>query len=114
MKPGMIVFDNLQLNPQELKTLMDSGEKILLLDVRESDEYNFCKIFGSFNFPLTTLLQNLDKIDSNMPIVTICHHGIRSMKALMILKENGFENIASLRGGVEAWALAIDPTMKRY
>jgi rhodanese-related sulfurtransferase len=46
--------------------------------------------------------------------VTHCHHGARSLKALEILKAAGFSKVRSLRGGIDAWAVNVDPTLPRY
>ena len=105
---------DLTIDVQELYEMMEKGEKVLLLDVREENEFQFCKISGSLNVPLTLLVQSLDKVDTGQFVVTVCHHGHRSLKAALILKEFGVQNVKSLSGGVDAWSTHIDPTVKRY
>jgi len=105
---------NLQITPHELFELINTRAPIQLIDVREIDEFNLCKIEDSFNIPLSTLLESLLELDNTKKIITICHHGVRSLKAAMLLKDNGFENVESLQGGVNAWAQMIDPLMTRY
>lgn len=110
----MIFFEKMSIPPLELKNLMDKGMNLQLLDVREKDEFNFCKISGSFNISLSLLMQHFEKLDQTLPVVTICHHGVRSMRAANLLKENGFTHVANLEGGVEQWAKDVDPSMPRY
>ena len=93
---------------------MDEGVIMTLIDVREEDEFNFCKISGSVNISLRRLMQELEQIDENYPIILICHHGVRSMKALYFLKSQGFTKLSSLQGGVEKWAEDVECDMKRY
>lgn len=102
------------ITPAVLKKRLDADEKLILIDVRTEDEFNFCKISGSINISLRRLMQESEKIDNNYPIILICHHGVRSMQALHLLKSQGFENVSSLQGGVEKWAHDIEPTMPRY
>lgn len=103
-----------EIDTKDLKKFLDEKEKVFLLDVRTHEENNICQIVDSVNVPLTNLSQNLDKIPKDFLVVTICHHGIRSLKAAMILKQNGYDNVLSLEGGIHAWALHIEPTMSKY
>ena len=110
----MFCFEKASISSVELQELLGHEEKVQLLDVREADEFNFCKISGSFNISLSVLMQNFEKLDQTLPIVTICHHGIRSQRAVNLLKEYGFTHVASLEGGVDQWAKEIDSSMSRY
>lgn len=102
------------ITAQELSHLLEKQEDVFLLDVRSEEEFEFCKIVDSVNIPLTILVQNLQKIDQDRLVVTICHHGHRSFKAMMILQELGIHNVKNLKGGIDAWSTNIDPTVKRY
>lgn len=113
-------MEDLTITAQELQALLNAEkegtekEKILLLDVRREDEFNFCKISGSVNVPLTLLMESLHKIDQDRPIITVCHHGVRSMKAAIMLKELGFSQVKSLHGGIDTWSKDIDSFIQRY
>lgn len=109
----MTIFDYIELSPQTLKNYLDAKMNMTLLDVREPFEFNLCKIEGSINLPLSNLPQALQQMPKDKPIVTICHHGVRSMRAALLLKENGFD-VVSLQGGTDTWAHVIDPRMVRY
>ena len=104
----------LEITPKELKEELNAGKKPYLLDVRNYNEYEICIIEGSNKLPLDEIQNRVNEVPQDQEIITICHHGKRSMRALDILKQNGFKNVKSLRGGVEAWAVQVDPSMARY
>lgn len=89
-------------------------EQPLLLDVREPWEYEKCRLGGSILIPMQQIPTALDNLDPNKETVVICHHGIRSRQVAYYLEQQGFDNVINLEGGVEAWALDVDPTMERY
>ena len=86
----------------------------LLLDVREPHEWEIARIEGARLLPLGQLPGRLGEIDPHAAIVTYCHRGIRSMRALEILRGAGFGNVRSLDGGIDAWARDVAPEMDRY
>lgn len=105
-----------QITPNELKQLLENGEPLTLLDVRESWEFELCRIDNSLHLPLSELiqLQSLERLDPNQQIIAICHHGIRSQQAALILQRNGFDNVCNLIGGIHHWSIDIDPSIPRY
>ncbi len=103
-----------QLSAAQLKARLDSGEAIVLLDVREPWEQEICAIPASRLMPMATIPGALDTLDRDATIVTVCHHGIRSQHAGEFLAANGFTSVANLSGGVDAWACEVDPGMPRY
>jgi rhodanese-related sulfurtransferase len=64
--------------------------------------------------PLGELPARSDELPAQRPLVVVCHHGNRSWYAAVMLEQAGFADVHNLRGGVEAWATEVDPTMKRY
>ena len=86
----------------------------LLVDVREPWEFAFCRIEGSQSSPMGSLPQALPGLPRERDIVVVCHTGVRSYHAAAWLKRAGFDRVYNLRGGVAAWADAVDPGMKRY
>jgi len=76
----------------------------MLLDVREPWEYALCHIAGSLLMPMRTLPTRLNELDAAADIVVICHHGVRSMNAAYFLAQQGFERVANITGGIDAWA----------
>ena len=98
----------------ELKTKLDTGEKPILLDVREAWEYETCHIDGSINISMSNVQRILDEIKPDDETVVICHHGMRSFQVASYLEGNGYGNIANLEGGVDAWAKSVEPDMAQY
>lgn len=98
------------------KWLADPGRPApVLIDVRRPDEHAYAALPGSQLIPLYELEERLDELEPLKAehLVVYCHHGIRSMSARMVLAGHGFE-ASSLRGGIDAWSLSIDPKVPRY
>jgi adenylyltransferase/sulfurtransferase len=90
------------------------GDELVLVDVREPHEWEIAHIDGARLLPLSQLPDRLNELDGHAEIVTQCHHGARSLKALEILKGAGYGKVRSLAGGIDAWAERIEPGMARY
>ena len=104
-----------EITAEELQREM--SEKVggvVLIDVREPHEWDIVHIEGARLIPLGQLPERLSELDGHFEIVTHCHHGARSMKALEILKGAGFGKVRSLAGGIDAWAERVDPGLARY
>ena len=86
----------------------------LVVDVREPWELELCRIDGSVSIPLGELERRSGELPRERPLVFVCHHGGRSQHAAMLLAGAGFKEVHNLAGGVESWAVSIDPAMKRY
>ena len=102
-----------EITVHELKEKKEKGEKFTLLDVREKFEYQISNLNGTL-IPLQQLKDRLDKLDKDKEIVVMCRSGSRSLTACHTLRENGFENVVNLKGGVNAWAREIDSSMPIY
>jgi rhodanese-related sulfurtransferase len=104
-----------EMRPPQLRDYLEQTQSSpQLVDVREPWEFKLCQLPGSVLIPLGKLHQNMDQLDPGRETVVICHHGIRSRQAGMYLERNGFSNVINLSGGVDAWALEIDPNMNIY
>lgn len=105
-----------QLAPAELARWRAdaSREAPLLVDVREPWEFAYCRIDGAMSVPLGEIPRRRDELPRERALVMVCHHGRRSQHAAMILAGSGFSHVYNLQGGVEAWAVDVDPAMKRY
>jgi rhodanese-related sulfurtransferase len=86
----------------------------ILLDVREVDEYNHCKIDGSILIPLGQLPMRYHELPKDRPIVVHCHHGGRSARAVQFLMEKGLTCVHNLAGGIDLWSLQVDSGVPRY
>jgi molybdopterin/thiamine biosynthesis adenylyltransferase/rhodanese-related sulfurtransferase/molybdopterin converting factor small subunit len=107
-------YEGAEVTALEVKQELDQGKELLLLDVREPHEYEITHVDGATFIPLGELPARLKELDDHADIVTYCHHGARSMKALEILQAAGFAKVRSLRGGIDAWAVNVDREMPRY
>jgi rhodanese-related sulfurtransferase len=106
----------IEIDPKGLKALIDRGERVHLLDVREPGELAICRIEGSEHIPMMHLFLGT-KAPAAGPedeIVVLCHHGVRSFEAAQYLRMKGFRRARSLAGGIDAWAAEVDPTLTRY
>jgi adenylyltransferase/sulfurtransferase len=105
-----------QITVEELDALLKAGEHVYLLDVRRPYEHATVALPGSVLVPLDELEQRADEIDPppGALIVAYCHHGVRSLSAAALLERRGFDAVASLRGGIDAWSVRVDPAVRRY
>jgi molybdopterin/thiamine biosynthesis adenylyltransferase/rhodanese-related sulfurtransferase/molybdopterin converting factor small subunit len=104
-----------EITAEELRREMDEkGSNLVLIDVREPHEWDIAHIEGARLIPLGQLPERLGELDGHAEIVTQCHHGARSMKALQVLKGAGFGRVRSLAGGIDAWADRVEIGMPRY
>jgi len=107
-------YDGAEISAQELHDEWQRNPDLLVIDVREPHEHEIAHIDGAVLIPLGELPDRLGELDGHREIVTHCHHGARSLKALDILKAAGFSKVRSLRGGIDAWAVNVDPSLPRY
>jgi adenylyltransferase/sulfurtransferase len=98
----------------ELKRRLDRKEEVFILDVRNPEEYQICRIPGSTLLPLPMLGQRYRELDPGREMVVHCKSGMRSQKAIQFLREQGFTKLKNLKGGILAWADRIDPAMPKY
>lgn len=104
-----------QLHVTELKRKLDAAEPVYLVDVRNDDEYAYCRLPGSLLIPLPELVGRADEVDppAGALVVVVCHHGVRSLSGAAILRRAGHD-AASLAGGIDAWSALVDPAVPRY
>ncbi len=97
-----------------LKATIEEGEKVVLVDVREPYEYEFCHLEGARLLPLGQLPARMGELDKGEEIVVYCHVGVRSTQAVSLLRRAGFSTVRNLQGGIDAWAREVDRQMPRY
>jgi rhodanese-related sulfurtransferase len=105
-----------EITPAEVKNRLDHGEDFLLLDVREPNEYETAQIEKAMLIPMSELVDKVAVLAAwkDKPIVTYCHKGGRSLRVASWLTEQGFTNVQSLSGGIDAWSTEVDPSVPRY
>ena len=111
---GMETSAESDITAGQLKTTIDSGKRLVLLDVREPYEYSLCHLESSTLIPVEELPTRLGELNRDSEIVVYCHVGIRSTGAVRLLKQAGFANVRNLQGGIDEWARQIDNNMPRY
>ena len=97
----------------ELKQKFENKESFVLLDVREEHELLYAKISSSVNIAMSSIEEKYSELDLEVPIVVMCHTGVRSSQVCQYLEPLGF-NVANLEGGIEGWSILVDPTIPRY
>lgn len=103
-----------EITVEELKAKITSGEKFVLLDVREQYEHDIAHIPGAVLIPLGELPSRMSELDSADEIVIHCKSGYRSATALRQLQAAGFGKLSNVAGGILAWADRIDPSVAKY
>lgn len=98
----------------ELKAFLDRDERPILLDVRNPEEIAICRIDGSVVIPLPELANRLGELDRTVPMIVHCKSGVRSAKAIALLRESGFTDLKNLTGGILAWINDVDPSLPAY
>ncbi len=109
-------MNNWEITPTELKARLDRGDKITIIDVREINEWQISNLenYGAKLIPLGEVPARVSEINPDEEIVVHCKMGGRSTKAYGFLKEQGFQNILNLKGGILAWADEVDHSMTKY
>jgi rhodanese-related sulfurtransferase len=102
-----------EISPSEAAALVREG-KAKILDVRESWEFATAHVQSGVLIPMGELPARVGELDPAERLVVLCHHGVRSMNATAWLRRKGFEQAQSVRGGIDAWAVEVDPTIPRY
>jgi adenylyltransferase/sulfurtransferase len=104
-----------EVTVQQMKQALDDPKLgIKVIDVREPDEYEIAHVNGVPLFPLSTLNQKFTELDPNQQYYIHCKVGVRSMKALQFLREQGFKYLKNVKGGITAWSDEIDHDVPKY
>lgn len=103
-----------EISPQELKERLDRHPAPTLLDVREDWETKLARFENALHIPIEEIETRADELDPDDEIVVYCHQGVRSAAVAEYLRQRGFKNVKNLAGGLDYWARAVDPTMRRY
>jgi rhodanese-related sulfurtransferase len=98
------------------------GATPLVLDVRETWEFNTAAVrtlsntcaFDVLSIPMQEIPQRLAELPDSRTIACLCHHGVRSQQVARYLQQNGFEHVANIAGGIDAWSAELDPAVPRY
>jgi rhodanese-related sulfurtransferase len=104
-----------EITPEDVKSKRDAAEAFTLLDVREPWEFETSHIEGAKLIPMGDIPSRAhQELDPEDHIVVVCHHGVRSMNVTVWLRQQGFENAQSMRGGIDAWSRRVDEKVPVY
>lgn len=106
----------MEITCQDVKTRLESGTLFVFLDCREPEEFAIAKIEGTTLMPMSQMAERAGEIlaEKEVEIVVHCHHGGRSLRVATWLRNQGFSRARSMSGGIDQWAMEIDPTIARY
>jgi len=103
-----------EITALELKQRMDRGEKLRIVDVREPNEYQICRIPGTELIPLGDVPKRYNELDPDQELIVHCKMGGRSAKAADFLRSVGFKRVLNLKGGILDWIDKVDPSQPKY
>jgi adenylyltransferase/sulfurtransferase len=103
-----------EITVEDLKARLDQGDKPFIVDVRNPEEFQICRIPGSVLLPLPQLAQRFSELPRDRELVVHCKSGQRSARAIQFLRQQGFDRLKNLKGGIFAWADRVDRTMPKY
>jgi adenylyltransferase/sulfurtransferase len=104
-----------EITATELRRRLTSGDDLQVIDVREPFEYEIAHIAGTKLIPLGQVLTRMNEIDPARETVVHCKAGVRSAKAISVLKQAGFPGrLINLKGGITAWSDEVDPAVAKY
>jgi sulfur-carrier protein adenylyltransferase/sulfurtransferase len=99
----------------ELKQRLDNGDDIQIIDVREQNEFDFCRIPDTTLIPLGQVMARMSEVDANRTTVVHCKMGGRSAKAIENMQAAGFVGeLINLQGGITAWSNEVDSSVPKY
>jgi rhodanese-related sulfurtransferase len=102
------------ISVEELAAQRSGNPLLVLLDVRDDDEWQDGHVDFAVHIPLDQLQARIGELDPNAPIALMCHHGGRSSRGTAFLLANGFEKAVNVDGGIDAYAERVDPSIPRY
>jgi rhodanese-related sulfurtransferase len=104
-----------EISAEELQVLLSGGSDVVVVDVREPWEVQTASLTGTLNIPMNEIPARFgEELDRDKHTVVLCHHGVRSWNVTAWLRQQGFEKVQSLRGGIDRWAKEIDPKVPVY
>jgi adenylyltransferase/sulfurtransferase len=106
--------DEYEVTPRELHQQMTAGQTPWLLDVREPWEFSTVRLSGATLIPLGDLAQQVAEVPRDADVVVYCHHGMRSARAVSMLRHGGWNRVRNLTGGIDRWSIEVDQQVPRY
>ncbi len=106
--------DEYEVTPRELHDQLAAGRTPWLLDVREPWEFSTARLSGATLIPLGDLATHVAEVPRDADVVVYCHHGMRSARAVSMLRHGGWTRVRNLSGGIDRWSIEVDQQVPRY
>ena len=105
-----------EIGPAAARDWLAAPDAPHLIDVREPEEWEICQLPGAELLPLSRFGEEFQQVlsDPSQTLLLYCHHGVRSAHAAMFLKRQGYTDVVNLAGGIDAWSVEVDPSIRRY
>ena len=103
-----------EISVTDLSRRIAEPDAPVVLDVREPQEIAVARFPGAVEIPMQSVPSRMGELDRNAEIFVLCHHGMRSAHVADYLAEQGFTRVGNVTGGIDAWALMVDPSVPRY
>ena len=105
--------------PDWIRQIQEDGASLpIVLDVREPWEVQMASVkadgFELLTMPMASIPMRLAELPRDQAIACLCHHGGRSAQVAFFLKNQGFDQVVNISGGIHAWSAELDPTVPRY
>ena len=107
----------IETGAEDTQRRIDAGEPLLLIDVREPEEFAITRIEGATLIPMRDIPASLPQLQAKAgetTLIVFCHHGVRSLHVAHWLREQGVTACQSMAGGIDAWSALVDPSVPRY
>ncbi len=102
------------MEPREIARRLKAGEALTLIDIRERDEWDRCRVEGARLLPLSRIQAWQDDLLDGGPYVLYCHHGVRSRWACTYLAQRGVRGLVNMAGGIDLWSKTVDSSVPTY
>ena len=103
-----------EVNVLEIKSRFDANENLTIIDIRELDELEICKIEKTIHIPMMEIPNHISEFDKDDELIILCRSGSRSARVCHFLEQKGFNNVKNLNGGILEWIKLIDSSMSGY
>jgi rhodanese-related sulfurtransferase len=107
------ILAHIEITSREVEARLTSGKEFLFVEVRENWEYDTSRIEGATLIPWREMPSNLARLEDADDIVLLCHQGMRSIDAATWLRSQGVTGARSMAGGIDRWAMEVDPAVPR-
>jgi len=106
----------IEIDCPSVKAKLDAGDQFVFIDCRETSEFDAVKIAGATLLPMSEMADRVGELEEHREseIIIHCHHGGRSLRVANWLRQQGFSTAQSMAGGIDVWAVEIEPGMLRY